>query len=219
MSRFQDALLAELVTHVETRADDVPSPRRTSRVRRGVATVAVTTVIAALLAGLSAWLTPSAAYALTEDPDGTITITFHDLTDAEALNRDLRAHGAGRVRAIGVDELPACSATAPARPGARTGIGRAVGGTDPAIAPWGVLTGVDGGEPLAYFFADRGTPDRRIARQTRNELTIDPAAIPPSQVAVVVVMDALGHQSRGAYGALYLLPAPGPTCMVGGRPR
>ncbi|GAA3837868.1 hypothetical protein GCM10022226_70020 [Sphaerisporangium flaviroseum] len=92
---FEDRLLAELKAEMAVRAPQgrAPAPRRT-RVRRllGVTAVAGTAAAAAIAVPLVTG-TGTPAYAVTRNPDGTVTLTIHELRDPEGVEKDLAAEG------------------------------------------------------------------------------------------------------------------------------
>lgn len=87
----------------------VPAVRFTARPRiLAGATVAVAAMTAAIL-GISAATTTPPAFAVTSNPDGSVTITLNELTGVSALNAKLASMGVA-VRAVPV--VPGCTATA-----------------------------------------------------------------------------------------------------------
>lgn len=106
MTRFRQALLDELLSRVDDRVADpaerpAPVPRayqrlRPSRPRLAVAGAALAAAATAT-AVMATQLGGAPAYAVTVNPDGTITITANDLADPETANRELRAAGAANV--------------------------------------------------------------------------------------------------------------------------
>lgn len=93
LSRFEENLLTELREVVAARAV-APRPVRPRR-RLVLATAGAGALAAALVVGLPAMngdRTP-AAHAVTDNPDGTVTITVNRLEDPEGLERELAARG------------------------------------------------------------------------------------------------------------------------------
>jgi len=93
MTRFKEALLAELTAQV-TRQAAPARPRR----RWQLAAVSAAAVTVAV--GTAVLLAPSqqrAAYAIETMPDGTIRFTMRELNDIEGANRALREAGARAV--------------------------------------------------------------------------------------------------------------------------
>jgi hypothetical protein len=100
MSRFEDRLWAELVerhTALAAQPGAVPARRRTSRAPlRRLLPIAVTALIAAVAIVLAGGLgsgggTP--AYAVTQNPDGTVTVTIRELVGVEGADNQLETLG------------------------------------------------------------------------------------------------------------------------------
>ncbi|NBE85193.1 hypothetical protein [Micromonospora rubida] len=111
MTRFRQALLDELLTRVVDPVDQ-PAPASRGVLRRrprlvlaaggGFAVLAV----AATLVLTTAQAPTAAAYVLTANKDGTVTVRFHHIADPDGVNRALREAG---VRAAVFPPQPAAS--------------------------------------------------------------------------------------------------------------
>jgi hypothetical protein len=95
MTRFKQALLAELTTRVvREAAAPIARPRR----RRWQIALAGAVATGAVLAGALVFSPGQApAYAVEKKPDGTVRLTFRDVFDVEGANRALREAGARAV--------------------------------------------------------------------------------------------------------------------------
>jgi hypothetical protein len=133
MSTFRDALLRELQSRV---AEPTPVPRRNRPRRRLVLAstglAAVAAIAAVVLGQLSAG-TP--AYAVTANPDGTVSVRVERVSDVRSANQALRDHGFGTVALAVPSNLSAeCIAQ-----GSQT----AARAADPSNASRGLYTKVD----------------------------------------------------------------------------
>ncbi|MEU4835972.1 hypothetical protein [Streptosporangium sp. NPDC023615] len=93
---FEERLLAELRTEIAARAEQGRAPvpgrfagRRFAWAGAGVATIAAATAVAVPLAIGS----PTPAYALTENADGSINLTINEFRDPEQVERELAELG------------------------------------------------------------------------------------------------------------------------------
>lgn len=93
MAKFHDLLLEELKRR-QLRDDRVPEARRRRMVPllAGAAGLAVAAALAVALLGLSVLFPTdsSAAYAVTSNPDGSVTVTLHDVNAITRANKALR---------------------------------------------------------------------------------------------------------------------------------
>ncbi|MEU8267865.1 hypothetical protein AB0B89_11910 [Sphaerisporangium sp. NPDC049002] len=92
---FEDRLLAELRTEMAGRAPQgrAPAPRRNTG-RRLLATAAVTAIAAAAAIAVPLVTgTGTAAYAVTKNPDGSVTLTIREFRDPEGVEDELAAAG------------------------------------------------------------------------------------------------------------------------------
>ncbi len=87
MTRYQQALLDELIAHARQPARPRVSRRRLAALA-GAASAAVVAAVA-----LVAMLGGDPAYAVVKHHDGTVTVTFRQLADPRAATRDVRAAG------------------------------------------------------------------------------------------------------------------------------
>lgn len=98
--KFEDNLLRDLLRdhHEALAAAEQPRPRPSTgpRVVVGLAAAAAAAV---LLVGIGAFAQDTPAYAVTENPNGTVTILFNDIEAIEPANRQLREMGV-RVKAV-----------------------------------------------------------------------------------------------------------------------
>ncbi|GAA4057605.1 hypothetical protein [Nonomuraea soli] len=101
MSNFEERLLTALKQELATRETVVPLRRNTGRRVAGWS-AAVAGVAAATLFAFNLYGGASAAYAVTEDPDGTVKVQVNELSDPEGLEAALQAKGIAAV----VDFLP-----------------------------------------------------------------------------------------------------------------
>src|SRR5436190_11051827 len=109
MSRFEDTLWAELVTEHGSALTAAPRPdtprRRTATRWVGVAAAGLTAVAAAII-GPSLFGGSPPAYAVEQNPDGTVTVTFTELTAVDKVNADLARLGV-RAKVLPPDLRPA----------------------------------------------------------------------------------------------------------------
>jgi hypothetical protein len=101
MSTFEDRLWSELVRE---HADQMPLPTITARTSRRRPALITGTALATAIAAAAAVLvftatTSTPAYAVTDNSDGTVTVTLHDVQAITALNAAL-AHDGIAARAI-----------------------------------------------------------------------------------------------------------------------
>ncbi len=92
---FEDRLLAELKTEMSVRPPQgrAPAPRwTTGRKFLAVTAVAGTAAAAAIAVPLVAG-TGAPAYAVTKNPDGSVTLTIREFRDPEGVERELAAAG------------------------------------------------------------------------------------------------------------------------------
>ncbi|MGW1060075.1 hypothetical protein [Micromonospora rubida] len=128
MTRFRQALLDELLTRVADPADQpAPAsravPRRQPRLLLATGSGLAVLAVAATLVLTTAPAPTTAAYTLTANNDGTVTVTFHHIADPDDVNRALREAG---VRAAVFLPQPAASCPIPDRgTRAHTGIAQA----------------------------------------------------------------------------------------------
>ncbi|MGC5012931.1 hypothetical protein ACLQ2R_19385 [Streptosporangium sp. DT93] len=178
---FEERLLAELRTEIATRAERGRAPalvpgrftgRRFAWAGAGVATIAAATAIAVPLAIGSQ--TP--AYALTENTDGSISLTINEFRDPEQVERDLAELG---VRAD-ITYLPL---------GKRCGNARApfVKG-DKAVASAEDLSGKD---PVVQARTRKRMENLSSAKAIRpeNGITINPRHMAPGQIVMIEVWE------------------------------
>ncbi|MGW5156432.1 hypothetical protein ACWEPN_13215 [Nonomuraea wenchangensis] len=108
MSSFEERLLSALKTEITTRtADDMmtstpPARSERRRGRRLAVAVAGVAAAAAAVVTLNATVLQGPAYAVTEAPDGTVSVRISAFTDPGGLEAELGRHG---VKAV-VDYLP-----------------------------------------------------------------------------------------------------------------
>ncbi|MBO2454160.1 hypothetical protein J4573_44230 [Actinomadura barringtoniae] len=93
---FQERLLTELKAEAVRRADEQRARRSRKAVTIRVAAAAAIAAACTLVAIVAPTFTGSraAAYALTRNADGSITVTIKEFRDPERLERDLAEHGA-----------------------------------------------------------------------------------------------------------------------------
>lgn len=103
MSRFEDRLLDELMERYGALLAQAPPlaiglerPLRRARARRAPL-VAVSAALAGILVAVVVLVSsgggPAPAYAITRNPDGTVTLTIRELAAAQAADRQLIAMG------------------------------------------------------------------------------------------------------------------------------
>lgn len=199
MTRFKNALLDELVAHAQLPAPTArpARPRRVQVIRMGLAgagagaLVAVT--VAASVVGLAG---QQAAYAVETNHDGTVTITFRELADAEQATRDLRAAG---VPAQVVEMAwPGSCATTPR-------------GVPVPAPPRGTGAGYNIAMPSPYPY--QGDEREWLPKQSRTRLTINPSAIPAG--AELFILELFSQEEGFGLGTS-LVKAPAPTCWEAG---
>jgi hypothetical protein len=100
MSTFEDRLWAELVREHgdQLRAHDRASPLRRRHTRRpavlsGAAALAAAGLIAAAVLAFTGTTAAPPAYAVTSNPDGSVTVTLNDISGVTALNAELARDG------------------------------------------------------------------------------------------------------------------------------
>lgn len=93
---FEDKLLAELKHHLPETPASVAAPRRRwktpAALTVGVAAV-LATAIAVVMPTVGGERSPSRAWAVTEDDDGTVTVAITQIEDAAGLERKIEEHG------------------------------------------------------------------------------------------------------------------------------
>jgi hypothetical protein len=113
MAKFHDLLLEELKRRQvpERAAAGKGRRRRVLPVLAGAAGLAAAGVLAVALLGLSVLFRADtqAAYAVTSHPDGSVTVTLHDLTGVKPVNKALRA------RHLRIELVRTASPAAPVR--------------------------------------------------------------------------------------------------------
>ena len=87
LTSFESDLLGELHHHADRRRSAAQRRRSVAMATAPVAVIAVVTVSASVLA------TPTTAYAVTEEGDGSVVIAIRALADEDGLERQLRDHG------------------------------------------------------------------------------------------------------------------------------
>jgi hypothetical protein len=93
MTRFKQALLEQLIAEVHNRpAAPTRAPTRTAWRRPALMASTLVVLVAAAFAALGS-MRSAPAYAVTTNPDGTVTFTAHDLFDPVAATGDLRKSG------------------------------------------------------------------------------------------------------------------------------
>lgn len=98
MSNFEERLLRELRSVVVDRSADRGRPRRWRKPRHGVALgLGAVTASAVLLAVLVLSPGTQAAYAVTRNADGSVTVEIDSMTDAAGLQSKLEAAGVNAV--------------------------------------------------------------------------------------------------------------------------
>jgi len=180
--RFEDRLLEQLRQVV----GEHPAPEPTTRRRRhrtrlvlaGVGVAAATAAVALFATGND--VTPS-AYAVQSRPDGAVTVSIRSLSDADGLQRSLRAAGVPAV----VDYVPAGRGDC-AVPGPGAGPPTEVTPGDTAEGPkLHTETEGSGGPSLSRAGSDRAE-GRKGVRETKSMIkggsdgvrfTIDPGSI------------------------------------------
>lgn len=107
MPKFEDQLLTDLMRSHGPALDDVPPPTPSSSSRRplwltagGLGIAAVGTLVISSTDGGA-----PAAYAVTEDSDGTVTLSLADLTGVDDANAELTRRG---IRAAAARVQPDC---------------------------------------------------------------------------------------------------------------
>jgi hypothetical protein len=195
MTRYQQALLDELIAHAKQPA---PAPRRDNQRRRitplvGIASAAVLAIVA-----LVAMLGGDPAYAVVKHHDGTVSITFRQMADPAAATRDLRAAGL-RAQVLRGKRPGAC-----ASPGAATG---------PVHLPV-PLSHVPRGSVAIFSLPTAGNLRDVlgwITNGSNNDLTFAPPAVPPG---VEVLLVEYTNRYGGLMIGFGLVQAPAPTCWA-----
>jgi hypothetical protein len=199
MTRFKDALLDELVAHAQLSGQTArpTRPRRVQVIRMGLASAGAGSLVAAAVAASVVGLTgQQAAYAVEKNHDGTVTITFRELADAEQATRDLRA--AGVPAQVVQMAWPGSCATTPR------------GVPLPAL-PGGTMAAYSIGLPSPYPY--QGDEREWLPKRSRTRLTIDPSAIPAG--AELFILELFSPQEGFGVGTS-LVKAPAPTCWETG---
>ena len=151
-NRFEDRLLDDLRSVVAARpAPAVASRSRAPRPRLVLAGAGVAAVTATVAIDASGGDVTPSAYAVDARPDGAVTVSIHSLSDADGLQRSLRAAGVPAV----VDYVAAGDASGCAGP-----------------SPGGPPTTVMGEQGLTVH-RERGGPGDRLP-------SLDSAGTPPA---------------------------------------
>lgn len=107
MSEFEDNLLDDLMTRHGAQLAAVERPPTHRPGGRGVRTAAGVLAVAGVVAGgITVLGNSSPAYAVTENPDGTVTVSISDIKAIDPANAKLRELG---VRAKAVPETSDCA--------------------------------------------------------------------------------------------------------------
>jgi hypothetical protein len=183
MTRFRQALLDELLARVAdpvAEATPAPATSRVARLRRpGFALGGA--VLAALAVGATVVVTQATstpAYAVSTDPDGTVTVTVHFLGDPTAANRALQAAGV-HARVILPSAPGACPPSEQGTPG-------------------GPFTGA---QAMELF---RST----VLSDQDGVVRLRPDRIPAGTVLVLVPMARLGRREPGLEVSWHAEPGP-----------
>jgi hypothetical protein len=199
MTRFKEALLDELVAHAQLSAPAArpARPRRAQAIRMGLASAGAGSLVAVAVAASVVGLTgQQAAYAVEKNHDGTVTITFRELADAEQATQDLRA--AGVPAQVVQLAWPGSCATTP----------RGVPIPQP---PRGTMAGYNIGMPSPYPY--QGDEREWLPKRSRTRLTIDPSAIPAGAELFILELFVPGE---GFGVSTNLVKAPAPRCWEAG---
>lgn len=105
MTNFEESLLRQLKQHTPDPRHALPGPPR----RVPVALAGATIVAAGAVAIPSLTGSSPVAQAVTRLPDGSVTITLHDLADVEAANRELRGIGVTNVVVVRAQPPGSCA--------------------------------------------------------------------------------------------------------------
>ena len=198
-TQFEDRLLAELRELVANRPGPAaavrPAGRRRRPTRLVVGSVAATAGVAGLVlaATWSDQVTP--AFAVDRQPDGSVTVTVKRLSDAQGLERQLRAAG-----------IPAVVNYAPEGKGCRgPGTPARVRGLGPVHA--GVAGSAAPGQPATFHLSRKMVPAGETLVMTAR------GANGPASVGVAVVKGRVSSCTPVDVGA----PPPGGGLSTGGR--
>jgi hypothetical protein len=162
MTKFEDELLTDLM-HEYGAALQPARPRPRSRIPRAVqlaaAAAATAGIVVGAVAGIGGGGNP--AYAVTQNPDGSVTITISDMSGVAGTNVRLRALG---VRAVAVPVQAGCPAiTSLPRPSAlpTSSRGRTTRLPDGGVAVY--VQGIPPGDLVVIAVKARpgGAPDLR----------------------------------------------------------
>lgn len=190
MSRFKEGLLQELTAYAQAvPASPEPRMRRLPRLAGALAGVVAFAAVATFAAVSTT--SPAPAYAITKNPDGTVTITYHELRDAPEATRDLRAAGV-RAQVVRLAHPGTCATSAEGEP---VHIPSGVGAAYQILIPQSVVPDVD----WSVFEADR------------NRLTIRPSLIPTGTVLFITISVSPGNPNMVGMTAS-VVKEPAPTC-------
>jgi hypothetical protein len=172
-TQFEDRLLAELRELVANQPGPVAAVRPTGRRRRPtrfvVGSVAATAVVAGLVLAATWSDNVSPAFAVDRQPDGSVTVTVKRLSDAQGLERQLRAAGIPAV----VNYAPAGKACrGPGTPARVRGLGPVHAGAVGSAAP---------GQPTTFHLSRNMVPPGETLLMTAS------GANGPTSVGVAVV--------------------------------
>lgn len=196
MIHFKEALLEELVTHVRPAAVPSAAPPRRPRAGRLTLAAAALAVIAATVVGVLNPVGGSAAFAVSRNGDGTVSITFRELADPAAATRELRAAGVP-AQVVRMGEPGSCPAG--------------------AGLPWyRPFPGPDMGNTPTMALIALSSPDfpdwpNYVTDTSPNAITIDPRLIPAGAEVFFIEYVEGGVHSVVSYG---LARAPAPTCWA-----
>ena len=94
MTRFKDNLLNDLMREHGQTLEDVPEQRRRSA-RPLLAAAGVLAIAGAATVAITTSDNTPAAYAVTKNADGSVTVTIKDIKGVDAANAKLREYGIG----------------------------------------------------------------------------------------------------------------------------
>jgi hypothetical protein len=140
MTKFSDQLFDDLMReHGPALADASPSaqPKRRVTTRRTLLAGGGTLAVAAAVAGTLVARSPTPAYAVTKNPDGTITLAVYQTSGIAGANARLRQLGDKQVVVVPVE--PGCPSPGSLPPPAVSGRGHRIA-TETAISRNGSVT-------------------------------------------------------------------------------
>jgi hypothetical protein len=195
MSQFKEALLSELVTHVRPAATPAATPRRWHRIGRLSLAAAALAAVAAAVVGVLNPVSGSAAFAVSRNGDGTVSITFRELADPVAATNQLRTAGVP-AKVVRMSEPGTCP--------------------DGAGPPWyQPVPGPAIGNTPTMSLIELRSPDfpesSFVTDATPNGITIDPGRIPAGAEVFFIEYVEGGTHSIVSYA---LARSPAPTCWA-----